>query len=73
MSKSVKLTTLDLLVSISGMLEAEHYPQLGPMIWHECLLDHNGPTAASVSRQQIKHGSHISHIYLGLLPLHAVC
>ncbi|KIP07274.1 hypothetical protein PHLGIDRAFT_105851 [Phlebiopsis gigantea 11061_1 CR5-6] len=47
MSKSLKLTALDLLVAVSGLLETEHYPRLGPMLWNECLLDPLGTTAAA--------------------------
>lgn len=71
MSMSVNLTALDLLVSVSGMLEAEHYPKLGPVIWHECLLDPNGATAASVG-PTYHHSYVLSNFPPGLFSFHAV-
>ncbi|GJE94860.1 hypothetical protein PsYK624_110360 [Phanerochaete sordida] len=46
-SKSVKQTALDLLVTISGMLEADHYQRLGSLLWNVCLLDSKGVTPAA--------------------------
>ena len=71
MSKSVKLTALDLLVAISGLLETEHYPRLGPMLWTECLLDPLGTTAAAVSCRPCGQITLINDD-IGLFPLHAV-
>ena len=50
-TKCSKRALLDLLVTVSGMLEADHYAGLGSMLWHHCLLDHASVNSAAVSLQ----------------------
>lgn len=49
MSRTIERTFLDLLVTISGMLDADHYQRLGPVLWHACILNSQGTTSAAVS------------------------
>lgn len=72
MTKSPGLSILNLLVSVSGMLEPDHYPRLGPMLWHECLLDPLGTSAAAVSMSCGLSRSFQTYPYQGMLLIHAV-
>jgi hypothetical protein len=49
-SRCVYGALLDLLVTVSGMLEADHYLALGTVLWRQCLLDSRGPASTAVSK-----------------------
>jgi hypothetical protein len=40
---------LDLLVALSGMLSQDHFRQIAPILWHQCLDNRGSQALASVS------------------------